>query len=489
MRRYAESNHAAAAIGVGERARPARSAHDRSFAAAPGILERLFIWSCILEPMLFFVLFERSATGVTGNLSRILQVLVVFGLIVRAAFGHGGSEGRIRFPNFASTLYSNYEIYLLVALLASGVGVLSGAYDQLVNYDAPGASAVSAFVNSASVRPLIEYIIATYYFVYFVVLPQYLLDNDNALVYFFTWFRRMFIACLVVGALDFGAAVMGIGLVPRSISDGLFVGMRFHGLAGEPRDAFVYLFFGIAMLNLRAHYLGTPLRTRWVAVAVGFALLTQSASGLIGIIIFLVLYGLSSIGVPSARRMIQLVALIAIASALVYGAAVRSDRIMLYLHDASDLWYVLESGTAVPALIQHQMDNIYPIYDLTRKIRSLDLWPLIFGSGLGSSWAVNNRFAFGTNPQSQLVRTLYESGIVGTFFFVRAFTQPVKRLTRYLSPTSRHRFVLLTLLLLGCFFGHRSVTPFIYLGACIAVFRRMETQVAVRFAVLTPQPV
>jgi O-antigen ligase len=103
----------------------------------------------------------------------------------------------------------------------------------------------------------------------------------------------------------------------------------------------------------------------------------------------------------------------------------------------------------------------------------------LIGSGFGTASAVNNRFALDSfalaNPHSQFVRTLYESGVVGVILLVRAFVSPVKYLTRRLAKHTRDRFFLLTLLLLGCFLGHRSSAPFIYLGVLIAVFRRIDS--------------
>ena len=85
----------------------------------------------------------------------------------------------------------------------------------------------------------------------------------------------------------------------------------------------------------------------------------------------------------------------------------------MYIESSQDLWSILESGGELPYLMKIQLDSIYPLYDLTVKFRNFDFLPVLIGSGLGSASVVNNvysDFVFGTsNPNSQLVRNLYES--------------------------------------------------------------------------------
>ena len=100
--------------------------------------------------------------------------------------------------------------------------------------------------------------------------------------YFFSVFKTLFIISFVVGVIDLGFAANGIHLVPRHIADWRMVGMRFHGLAGEPRDAFVYLFFGLAILHLHAHFRGLKLSKWWYVAIIAAALFTQSTSGFLG---------------------------------------------------------------------------------------------------------------------------------------------------------------------------------------------------------------
>jgi O-antigen ligase len=135
----------------------------------------------------------------------------------------------------------------------------------------------------------------------------------------------------------------------------------------------------------------------------------------------------------------------------------------------------LESGGELPYLMRIQSPDIYPLYDLTVKARELNILPIIIGSGLGSASAISNYYdpcAIGEmrNPNSQLVRCLFEAGIFGTFFFIRSFLCPVKQLTKHIAEKGRSTFITLTLLLIGCSMGIRSAAPFIYLGIFLAAF-------------------
>jgi hypothetical protein len=333
---------------------------------------------------------------------------------------------------------------------------------------------------------LFEYAVTLYYFVYFVILPRYLLKTEKSLDYFFAAFKTLFVISFVVGVIDFGFAAIGIYLVPRQIADWTMIGMRFHGLAGEGRDAFVYLFFGLAIFHLHAHYKGLTLSRWWVAAIVAAAMATQSASGLIGIALFLGLYVIYSAGRLNIYQMGRQFILIALVTALLYVSIINSERLMQYLESASRLWAILESRGHLPFLMQVQSVNIFPLYDMTIKFRNLDILPIIIGSGLGSASAINNVYEYAydsyyigfNNPHSQFVRTIFESGLLGFYLFIISFTGPVKHLTKHCSTRKKREFMLLTLLLLGCFLGHRSAAAFIYLGIFIAVFRPLDYKLA-----------
>ncbi len=450
-------------------------------ASAVPLHKRLYIWSVIFEPLLFFVVFEEAVSGITGNLSRILQLIVVLVLIVRL-LAVAPRAAAFDIPRIPRRLYLYFCIYFSLAVLAAVVGSLSGAYALPGSYNPPVVqSSFAALLNSPAVRPTFEYVVALYYFIYFTVVTQYLLNTPADIQYALSRFRIVFIVAFVIGIVDSLLSSVGIFLVPRHLSDLARVdATRFHGLAGEPRQAFVYLFLGLGILHLEGHFRGRPISKWWIVLIVMAALLTQSASGLIGILIFVGLYGLYAMSTMSIPRLVQVMVLGAASIVLVYATVISSTRLMAYVKDASGLWQVVENGEELPELMSKANSDIYPLYDLTRKIRSLDIVPVMIGSGFGSASAVTNRYYLTgamTNPHSQLARSLYESGIIGTFMLVMSFVHPVRSFTKRLTKRKQREFMLVMLLLLGVFFGQRTSAPFIYLGMFAAAFSVFEVRV------------
>lgn len=442
------------------------------------LLSRLYVWSIIFEPLLFFVLFENSTSGVVGNLSRILQMIVLVSLIFKLMLDLSKSA-KIHMVNILNPLYSNFSIYFLLIMMAGCIGFVSGAYDIPIEYSYDDSdSGFYQFLSSNTIRPIFEYIVTLYYFIYFVMLPQYFLKTEKDINYFFSSFKIVFIVSFIVGIIDFIFAIFYTSLVPRHIADWRMVGMRFHGLAGEPRDAFVYLFYGLAMLYLYAYFKGVKFNNLWVILIIIAAGLTQSASGLIGILFFLVIYCVYSMSTLNVKVLFQFFILMMPILVLVYLTAIHSDRIMWYIEGTSNLWNILEAGEKLPYQLKVQSSNIYPIYDSIVKLRTLNILPVFIGSGLGSASAINHVYDLTelqiNNPHSQFVRVLFESGLLGLFLFIRSFIYPIKFLTKQLSRKTQQKFILLMILLLGVFFGHRSAVGYIYLGIFIATFRVLD---------------
>jgi hypothetical protein len=446
---------------------------DASFAA----VGKLYVWSIVMEPLLFFVLAQNTAVGVTPNPGRILQFLVWGGLFA----GWIATSVRPRMPNPAHGLYSNYTAYFAITAVAGVVGAAMGSYTLNAGYSGDNASSVmAAIIRSPAIRPFFEYFITLYYFIYFVVLPRYLLDSDAGLRYFFRVFGGVFMACIVLGALDLLLIPTGFRLIPRTITDGVDVGFRFHGVAGEPRDAFVYLIFGLATLSLREYWARrVALGRRWIIVIIVAALLTQSASGMFGLVFAGALILGFSVRYLSTRTLVLAGVLAISLAGAAFAGVYFSPRIQLYLKAMSIMFDRLDRGAALPAIMRGQMSNIYPLWDMYLKLKAGNFVQLLLGSGLGSSSVVSNNmggFRELANPHTQVVRVLYESGVIGLYFLVMSFAAPVRRLTAGLPPDVRRRFLFLTLMLVGVFLSHRSSVPYIFLGIFMVVMQRINAR-------------
>ena len=440
---------------------------------------KLYIVSTLLEPLLLFVIFERETLGIGGNISRIFQIIVVFYLILEFIKGK-----KINFNNINLTdkIFLNYWLYITLAIFAGLYGFATGAYDLPITYDKHvEISLFSAFINNHYIRPLVEYFVNIYYFIYYVIIFQYFIYKEEIIKYYFKMFKRIFTLSFVLGIFDMGVLYFfGIDFIPRHIADGVNVGLRFHGLAGEPRDAFVYLFFGLAILHLDSFFNKEKISNYWIVGIILAALLTQSASGLIGILIFIGLYSIYAvISLNIFLKFHKFLILLVISIGGIFLMIENSDRIVIYLDGILNLWHFLSMNAILPYGMLEQKDNIYPIYDMYLKIYNLDLISIFIGNGFGTASIINNIYSPGeyilSNPHSQLVRIIYEGGIIGFLLYVLTFIYPVIFYSNYIPKGCKNELIILILLLLSCTLAHRSSANFIFLGLFISVFNNIKS--------------
>ena len=89
------------------------------------LTEKLYVWSVVLEPLLFFIIWDEWVTGIGGNVSRMLQGIVVITLVFR----HFMNPTRLRIMNPVHPFYQNYAIYLGIAIFAGLLSGVFGAYE------------------------------------------------------------------------------------------------------------------------------------------------------------------------------------------------------------------------------------------------------------------------------------------------------------------------------------------------------------------------
>lgn len=437
----------------------------------PG-LTKLYVWSVVFEPLLFFVMADQQVTGVGGNVSRLLQFLVLAGLGIQSL----RNNGAVRVPRGTAPLYWPYFRYFLFAVIAGVIGLASGAYGLDVVYEVRAASAVSRVLNGPFFRPLFEYFIALYFFLYFVVLTRYLLNSRKAVDYYFKVFGGMFLLFLTTGLADVAQQRLlgGSEWIPRHISDWREIGLRFHGFAGEPRDAFIYLILGLAVFSLRGVWRDEGRLNPWFIAACGIAaLLTESFSGLIGLGISGLLILLYYAPRATVKKGLVGLVILGVLGAIMFVGAVNSPRVLDYLDALRFLRAVLESGQPVTSVLQVAMNNIYPFWERWDGLREFNILPIITGTGFGTASVANSNLANShemMNPSANIVRAFFETGILGIYLLVAAFIVPIRKLQAL--KEVRQRLTLWMLLLVGAYFGHRSAAPFLFLGIMIAALEQ-----------------
>ena len=404
---------------------------------------------------MFFVLTSRdSFLGVPLSVSKLLQILVVLFLMLSFIYRLLNNKNTTIVNNFFPE--NKYLVlYFVLLIFAAIVGLLFGGYDLPDQINR--ASVFSTGIHPYLPRSLFEYFITGFYIMYFAILPRHLLKTRDDFDYLFSVWKFLLIASLLIGYVDYiFAEFWSIDLVYRHISDGIHVGNRFHGIGGEPRQAAVYIVFSISMYFLYCHYNNINKKI-WVVFLLMLAfLLTKSMSAFLALIYFAVL--LSLFRVISAK--------VILASLFLMVFSLMFERVSLYSSIVMDAWQILESGDELPYLLKVQQSSIYPIYDLINKIRNFEVFPVFFGSGLGSASAINNIYIGGDisigNPNAQIVRFFYESGIIGTMVFVFAMIWPIKYLACGIDQ--KKIFIIGMLAVVSITFSVRSPVAFMYLG-------------------------
>ena len=153
------------------------------------------------------------------------------------------------------------------------------------------------------------------------------------------------------------------------------------------------------------------------------------------------------------------------------------DRLLTYYDAFIDFFFFSQDIENVSSILSVSLNNVNPVWQRFQEVMDFNLLPTIFGTGLGSSSIANINFynVFEvTNPNANIIRTFFESGIIGLFIFILAFLKPLKRI----GASKRELFILKTamLLMLALFFAHRSPELFIFFGIVLAVYKVKYTK-------------
>ena len=429
-----------------------------------GFIEKLFIWSIVFEPLLLFVIFSQNQVGISGNVSRILQLLVIFLLFLKF-LTTPLNEVKLFNPLHKNYFwYFFYTIFLLVSYL---FGYFMGYFYQVDISINNSASFFSSFINSPSVRPFLEYLISIYQFIYFSVLPLFLLRSKKAIDYIFYAILAFIFLSLIIGFIDYLLVVFfQIEFLPRHFSDMRHVGSRFHAMAGEPRDAAVYLSFCFAFFVLYNEWNNAKkISYSWFIAALIALILTQSFSGYLGILLGTSLILIYMLPYMSIRQIFFLLfTLLFLTSIFIYFIS-QSERIMLYLTALPIAIEAIERGQDLPYAIEVQISNFYPVWLRFQEVMEFNILPTLIGTGFGSSAVANAEVMDPSgvlNPNANIIRILFDSGLLGLLFYMVAFLYPIIRSRK--TFINKNFLVITYLFLIGATLAHRSALIYIYLG-------------------------
>lgn len=325
-------------------------------------------------------------------------------------------------------------------------------------------------LKSQFIRPFFDFINIIYYYFYFIILFTSLINNKSTLNYFFKYFLISFKFVLGLGFLDLiFVSFRGEALLKRHFDQDTDVGFRFHSFLGEPRDAFVFLIYSILILYIIKEISYKIKNFNLIILILIIALiLTQSASGLIGIFIgsiLIFLYYLLKLNKFSFFILGAISILFILFSILIP----QSPRIMIYIESFSELFDYLKGGGELPYYILVQSVNVLPIWGLYNHLFD-NFYRLIFGSGISASAYYNMNYIGDigfSNPNSQLTRIIYDSGIIGFIFYLKfLITSPHKLIKRIFINQNINKLFSIFLIFTSCALIHRTLLPLILLGLC-----------------------
>ena len=463
---------------------------DNSNTSRIKFISKIYILSVVMEPLYYFILVPQHISGIGANFARILQFIVIASLCLKLF-----SAQRARILSSFSPHNKNFTYYFILAVLAGFLGLYSGSYSFNIDFSTHvvNNSIIADFIRGHSFRPFLEYFIVLYYFVYFVVLASYMLTTKEAIDYFFKLSVIALLACLFVGFLDLlWIAFTEYEGFPRHISDGRSVGFRFHGIAGEPRDAFSFLMLGLGILTLRDIWEDKKKLTLfWIILITTATLLTQSFSGILGLVFFGILVMIYYLPYTSLKIKLLFFSIALFVSLAIFINTLLSDRLTRYYYEFFWLYSLLEGGPLkeidwasrcnFPNITEcdrfvsgfkGQMNNIYPIWHLWEEIKEFNFLHLFIGNGLGSTSVINNYYMHSNgleNPNAGIIRSLYETGVIGTLLFIAVFLTPIKKM--YMNNIIHSKLIIFMLLMLGMYFAHRSAIPYIFLGMTLVVLK------------------
>lgn len=424
-------------------------------------MKYIYIWSLIFEPLMYFKIFDNQLIGITPNISKFLQVVFWLTFIFNT-----NNLNNIKNKLIFLRCFKYYYTFLIIAIFSGMIGYIRGKYSII--YDYPNINSFGSILYSSNIRPFIEYITYIYYYFYFLLIPLIIFKEEEFL-YYFKYFKITLILCLILGYIDYISSVIGSPLLGRHISDQISVGQRFHGISGEPRDACIYLIYSLWVLHISSLIDNIKI-SKILLICIFVAIfLTESFSGIIGIIIGIII--LLFYGFKISLIKINSIAIIFI---ILLPLIILSDRIILYFDSLSSIPINIEYNFPLQYPISDQQNNIYPIYDFFKSLMNLDFISIMIGNGIGSASAVNNMYiglSQQSNPNSQLVKLIYENGVLGLVAFILAFLQPYYFIViNYNKNKILQTSFIYGIFVLGMILSSRNPIVFIFLGLYIAFY-------------------
>ncbi|MDC3047194.1 hypothetical protein OA165_02765 [Prochlorococcus sp. AH-736-A21] len=439
-------------------------------------ISSLFKYQFLLEPLQYFLIEAHPIPNF--YLGRLISILIIVLLIYSNKFGlliRSFIKSLTTFPFLPYTLWS-----------------VAGGLIAFFNYEE-----LFSKIRFGIIEPSIYMIFITL----FIFLPKLFL-RKKILLKIPKAFLYVFSFVLFLGYLDLIFDYLGFNLLNRTILDSLDIGPRFHSLANEPRDYVVACIYFLASLSIffvsplsgntfKKYFkfyliILIPLAFLSLILTNSFTFITTSAIFLI-ISIFVIiiksiiflfqskLYRSYSLGMFIVSTLFLSVYLILNDSQFLQNFGF--ERITRYLDSFDSLRIYLGEGnsdfinylTEMDPLLRSQGVTILPLLEFFSPQNASDIYYQIVGNGIGSTTELLKKISEDEiliNSHSQLVRLIYEQGIIGFLFFLYIHFSIIKNSTLSINSSKLQKslfFIFSTLLLIAYLVQRRS-EYFLFLG-------------------------
>jgi hypothetical protein len=423
------------------------------------IIAIVFIFSVIFEVLLYFMIYDVGQFGMSTNVSRILQLVTILLLSTYLLL----NKFKFRIAKGCDYIISRYSIFLAFCILSGFYGYIYGVWDL--------------DIQISKSRVLIEYIMTLYSFVYFILLPIFILRDNKTIKLFFESMNILFSISFFIGIASlFSKYFFDYALISRHFSGFVDVGFRFHGLFGEPRDAGPGLVLWISLIYLGSYHSKAKepnkLMISFILIAIIF---TFSMSAIVGIFLSLVMILIYKIKLSSSNVMQIFKYLFSafLLVSIIFTVISLSDRLSMYKESIGQTYSQFEQDEKIDTILKSQMVDVYPVLHRIREVRDLEIFPLLVGTGLGSSSLINKKYRdtgdMIKNPRSNLTRYFFDTGLLGLMAYIWFFILVTNKMLIYFSFKNQEHIMVLLLANLGMSLAHRSVSVFVFTGILLVV--------------------
>ena len=401
------------------------------------LLTRLYIYSIIFDPFLFFIFADRLTLGFSMGFSR----LFIIAFYILWFLNMFRSRSVTPFHDL-SKYWDKFSVFLFYAILINLLSIVTqqSFLSKMIIGGDDTTTALALFLNGPYIRVMMELFILTFVLFHYFWVSSKIITKNEHFEFLCATFLMLSYVSLLVGLINiFVAFTFGSNLMPRHIVEYFYAepslsGVRFQGLAGEPRDAFGQLVLFLVAFNFMQLIGIVKIKNTYLLLIniLTFAslFLTFSASGFVAMFLFALLFLILQLfNKFTLQKFIFSMSIIIVFALLTFLSFEFIDRLVIYKEAFSDLLKMLETGEELPYVIMTQFVNVYPMIYWGQSCYDFNFWTCFLGGGIGTSFALNSIYYNEgiNNANSYLSRLIPELGALGFCFFLYIFLiSPIK---------------------------------------------------------------